>query len=220
MKKEEKKNKINLREMWKDKKGRAKIELALYGIFFLVIVIFIRMANTNSSSEIDNSLNSNFISDIQDNYEYNMEININDNIYKYYGKYLGYNGTITREVLDDKEFYYMMNNKYYILDNNGNYILTSKEDVYRYIDYKYLDINNIKEYMKVASVSDDIYTIKLSDIILNSNSSDNITITIDEENTSLVIDYTNLFKLDDSSINKVLVTISYKNINNIISLEE
>ena len=74
--------------------------------------------------------------------------------------------------------------------------------------------------MKVASVSDDIYTIKLSDIILNSNSSDNITITIDEENTSLVIDYTNLFKLDDSSINKVLVTISYKNINNIISLEE
>lgn len=114
----------------------------------------------------------------------------------------------------------MMNNKYYILDNNGNYILTSKEDVYRYIDYKYLDINNIKEYMKVASVSDDIYTIKLSDIILNSNSSDNITITIDEENTSLVIDYTNLFKLDDSSINKVLVTISYKNINNIISLEE
>ena len=74
--------------------------------------------------------------------------------------------------------------------------------------------------MKVASVSDDIYTIKLSDIILNSNSSDNITITIDEENTSLVIDYTDLFKLDDSSINKVLVTISYKNINNIISLEE
>ena len=73
MKKEEKKNKINLREMWKDKKGRAKIELALYGIFFLAIVIFIRMANTNSSSEIDNSLNSNFISDIQDNYEYNME---------------------------------------------------------------------------------------------------------------------------------------------------
>lgn len=220
MKKEEKKNKINLREMWKDKKGRAKIELALYGIFFLTIIIFVRIANTNSSSEIDNSSNSNFISNIQDNYEYNMEININDNIYKYYGKCLGYNATITKEVLDDKEFYYMMNNKYYILDNNGNYILTSKEDVYRYIDYKYLDINNIKEYMKVASVSDDIYTIKLSDIILNSNSRDNITITIDEENTSLVIDYTNLFKLDDSNINKVLVTISYKNINNIISLEE
>ena len=57
MKKEEKKNKINLREMWKDKKGRAKIELALYGFFFLAIVIFIRMANTNSSSEIDNSSN-------------------------------------------------------------------------------------------------------------------------------------------------------------------
>lgn len=219
MKKKEKK--INLKEMWKDKKGRAKIELTLYGLFFLGVIIFVRVANTSYNgneidSNIENNIESNFIKDIEDNYEYDIEINIDDNIYKYSGKKLGHNSTISRETSDSKETYYMLNNKYYILDNNGNYILTSKEEIYPYIDYNYLDISSIKEYIKSGTKEDNKYIIKVSDIILNNSSSDNIIITVNENKNTLIIDYTNLFKLDN---NKVLVTITYKNINNVISLE-
>ena len=39
------------------------------------------------------------------------------------------------------------NDKYYILDTKGNYILTNDSDIFPYIEYRYLDINNIKEYI-------------------------------------------------------------------------
>lgn len=215
--KEKKEKKINLKEMWKDKKGRAKIELTLYGIFFLGIIIFVRVANTGyNDNTIDTNIEKSFIEDIKDNYEYSIEINIDNNIYKYNGKYLGHNAVITREISDTTDTYYILNNKYYILDKDGNYILTSKEEIYPYIDYNYLDINSIKEYINLSTKEDNKYIVKVSDIILNSSSSDNITIMVKEEDNTITIDYTNLFKEN----NKVLVTITYKNINNIISLEE
>ena len=40
--KKEEKKKFNIKERWKDKRERAKIELMLYGIFFLAIIIFAR----------------------------------------------------------------------------------------------------------------------------------------------------------------------------------
>ena len=113
-----------------------------------------------------------------------------------------------------------MGNKYYILDNNGNYILTSVEDIYNYIDYHYLDISNIKEYIKLGTKDNSIYNIKVSDIILNSNNTNNITISIDELNNTIILDYTELFKIDNNNLNKEIVTIKYTNINKINSLEE
>ena len=41
--KKEEKKKLNIKERWKDKRERAKIELMLYGIFFLAIIIFARI---------------------------------------------------------------------------------------------------------------------------------------------------------------------------------
>ena len=113
-----------------------------------------------------------------------------------------------------------MNNKYYILDDKGNYIITTKDDVYPYIDYRYLDISNIKQFISIGTKEFNTYKIKLSDLILNSNSEEYITINVDEINKILIIDYTNLFKLDNESLKKEIVTIKYNNINKIISLEE
>ena len=213
--------KFNIKERWKDKRERAKIELMLYGIFFLAIIIFARISSSFSDSNIpkDNDIKS-FINDITDNYQYDIDITIDNNNYKYYGSKLGHNMDITRVVDNKEDYFYQMNDKYYILDTKGNYILTNDSDIFPYIEYRYLDINNIKEYIKLATYNDNIYSIKVSDIVLNSNSRDVITIKVDEDNKNIIIDYTNLFKIDNNNLTKEVVSIKYSNINKINSLEK
>lgn len=215
------KKKLSLKERWKDKRERAKIELMLYGIFFLVIIIFARISSSMSTNiPKDNDINNTFIDEITDNYQYDIDITIDNNKYKYFGKKLGNNMSITRIVGTKEEYFYQMNDKYYILDTKGNYILTTAEDIYPYIEYRYLNINNIKQFIKLGTKNDTVYSVKVSDIVLNNNSADTITLTVNEEDKNILIDYTNLFKIDNSNINKAEVNIKYSNINSINSLEE
>lgn len=221
MEEKKEKKKLNLKERWKDKRERAKIELMLYGIFFLVIIIFARISSSMSTNiPKDNDINNTFIDKITDNYQYDIDITIDNNKYKYSGKKLGNNMSITRIVGTKEEYFYQMNDKYYILDTRGNYILTTAEDIYPYIEYRYLNINNIKQFIKLGTKNDTVYSVKVSDIVLNNNSADTITLTVNEEDKNILIDYTNLFKIDNSNINKAEVNIKYSNINSINSLEE
>ena len=221
MEEKNEKKKLSLKERWKDKRERAKIELMLYGIFFLVIIIFARISSSMSTNiPKDNDINNTFIDEITDNYQYDIDITIDNNKYKYSGKKLGNNMSITRIVGTKEEFFYQMNDKYYILDTKGNYILTTAEDIYPYIEYRYLNINNIKQFIKLGTKNDTVYSVKVSDIVLNNNSADTITLTVNEEDKNIQIDYTNLFKIDNSNINKAEVNIKYSNINSINSLEE
>lgn len=215
----EEKKRLTLKEKLKDKRERAKLELLFYGIFFLAIIVFTRILSGYNDVPKVNDTKS-FINEITDNYEYNIDINIDNNKYKYYGKRLGNNMSINKVIDNKYDYFYKMGNKYYILDTNGNYILTSVEDIYNYIDYRYLDISNIKEYIKLGTKDNNNYNIKVSDIILNSNNTNNITISIDELNNTITLDYTELFKIDNNNLNKEIVTIKYTNINKINSLEE
>ena len=219
-KKDNNKKRLSLKERWKDKRERAKIELMLYGIFFLIIIIFARISNSMSNNIPKEEDNKIFISEITDNYSYDIDITIDNDNYKYYGKVLGHNMNIHKVVDTEDEYFYKMNNKYYILDDNGNYILTNDKEIFSYIDYRYLDINTIKEYIKMGTLNSNIYTIKVSDILLNNNSNDVITITVDDINKELIIDYTNLFKVNNNSLYKELVRIKYSNINSISSLDK
>ena len=54
--------KFNIKERWKDKRERAKIELMLYGIFFLAIIIFARISSSFSDSNIPKELDINLTS--------------------------------------------------------------------------------------------------------------------------------------------------------------
>ena len=220
-----KKNKLNiskLKEMWKEKKGRAKIELSLYLIFFIVIVVFTRVSSSSINNiESNNSeVVSSFINEIKDNYEYDMNITINNDTYNYIGTVLGNNSSIEIKSNDIDKYYYIMNNKYYELDDNGNYILTTINEVYPYINYNYVNINNIKNFINNSVKEDNIYRIKISDIILNNTSNDNITFIVNEENKSINIDYTDLLKIDNDNVNNATLNITFSNINNIISLEK
>lgn len=211
--------KINLKEKWNDKRERAKIELILYAIFFIGVIIFVRVGNNISNNNINTSDNL-FISQINDNYSYDTKVNINDNNYEYIGKVLGYNSTIEKKDSNTDEYFYKKNDKYYKLDQDNGYILSNKNDIYDIINYDYMDINNIKEYIKISNNDNGIYKVKISDIILNSSSSDYITIKLYNINNTIEIDYTNLLRINDNNITKAIVNITYSDINKIISLEE
>lgn len=211
--------KFNLKEKWNDKRERAKIELILYAIFFIGVIIFVRVGNNISNNNINTSDNL-FISQINDNYSYDIKININDNNYEYIGKVLGYNSTIEKKDSNTDEYFYKKNDKYYKLDQDNGYVLSNENDIYNIISYDYMDINNIKEYIKTSNNDNGIYKVKISDIILNSSSSDYITIKIDNINNTIEIDYTNLLRINDNNITNAIVTITYSNINKLNSLEE
>lgn len=211
--------KINLKEKWNDKRERAKIELILYAIFFIGVIIFVRVGNNISNNNINTSDNL-FISQINDNYSYDIKININDNNYEYIGKVLGYNSTIEKKDSNTDEYFYKKNDKYYKLDQDNGYVLSNENDIYNIISYDYMDINNIKEYIKTSNNDNGIYKVKISDIILNSSSSDYITIKLYNINNTIEIDYTNLLRINDNNITKAIVNITYSDINKIISLEE
>lgn len=212
--------KLTLKERWKDKRERAKLELMLYGIFFLVVIVFLRVGNMSSSTLESNSNEDTFISLITDNYEYNINITINDMVYNYSGKVLGYNASIIKNVSGNSDYFYKKSDMYYELDKDNGYILTNKEEVYNIINYNYLDINTIKEYIKLSTLDNGIYKVNVSDIILSSDGEEYITIKIDNINNIVLIDYTNLFKINDNTIDNYLVEITYSNIDKIISLEE
>ena len=211
--------KFNLKEKWNDKRERAKIELILYTIFFIGVIIFVRVGNNISNNNINTSDNL-FISQINDNYSYDIKININDNNYEYIGKVLGYNSTIEKKENNTDKYFYKKNDKYYKLDQDNGYVLSNENDIYNIISYDYMDINNIKEYIKISNNDNGIYKVKISDIILNSSSSDYITIKLDNINNTIEIDYTNLLRINDNNITKAIVNITYSDINKIISLEE
>ena len=207
------------KDMLKDKKGRAKLELSLYVIFFLIVIILTRISSTPYNSNIqDDKEVSSFINDIKDNYECNIDININSEIINYRIIVLGNNSRITRKSNVEEKEYYIINNKYYEEDDYGNYILTNSEEVYPYINYNYFNINNVKNFIGSSIKEDNIYKLKVSDIILNSNNDEYVTILLDEENKKINIDYTNLLKTDDN-IDNITVNMAFNNINNVLSLE-
>ena len=83
-----------------------------------------------------------------------------------------------------------------------------------------MNINFIKELIENSIKEENIYKVKLSTLVLNNTSDNYVTIEINEDTKTITIDYTELFKIDEPSINKVLVTMTYSNINQILSLEE
>jgi len=214
--------KITLKERLKDKRERAKIELIFYGVFFLIIIIFARFLGSNTPSDIEenkNFLDDSFISKINDNYEYSILLTTNDNVYEYYGKMLGNNGTVNLKIGEEIKSYRLISSKYYVLEDD-NYILVDEKEVYPYIDYRYLAIDNIIEYMKLSSVENNIYRVKISDIVLDSDSTEYLEIVVNEGDKNISIDYSPLLGLVEENSKKITVNITYYNIDKIISLDE
>lgn len=205
-------NKKTFKEKWQDKKYQAKIKLSGYSIFVVIAIIMILVggATNNKNTIIDNGLEDNKTikdnTDTKDNklftiaYPYIIELNYNidntkNNItYKYSSN--NNELLITKINNDIVTNYKYISNKYYV-ENNGNYILTNINKVYDIIDYEYLDIDNINNYLNNATLENNIYKVYLKDIILNNTSDKYITIKLLDN--SVEIDYTYLLNILNNS---------------------
>ena len=206
----------NFLEKWKkDKKYRTKIKLILYTTFVLVVAIYALSINNQNydkdeylskiKPENNNTNNVDDIIKINDTYKYTINIEIDDKEYEYSGIKDNNQTTITKKVDDTITNYIYKNNEYYIEDNN-NYIVTTKDSVYDIINYNYINIDSIKEYLKKAkNNNNNQYLVYIKDIILASDS-DNYFI-IDVVDNNLYIDYTPLMKEFNNNITNYKVSI-------------
>lgn len=214
-------DKKTFKEKWQDKKYQAKIKLSGYSIFVVIAIIMILVegATNNKNTIIDNGLEDNkTIKDNTDtkdnklftiNYPYIIELNYNINNTKNNITYNYSNNNnellITKTNNDIVTNYKYISNKYYV-ENNDNYILTNINKVYDIIDYEYLDIDNINNYLNNAVLENGIYKVYLKDIILNNTSDKYITIKLLDNNVE--IDYTYLLNtLNNSNYDTFILKI-------------
>lgn len=213
-----------LKEKLNDPREKAKIQLIIFLIFMVFAVIFVRL--TASDSERKNNLNQlenvvvgidENLNSVKNNYNYNITIDLvkkEGNINVSYGGIKYNDQMIISKKYNNINNYYANEGIYYVFDNN-EYVLSSEEDVYNFVDYNYLNISNIKQYINIGIKDDNIYLVKVKDIKLDSDSKDYITIEVNssDNEVELLIDYTNLLKDDDlisckvkyvlTSINKI-----------------
>lgn len=205
-------DKKTFKEKWQDKRYQAKIKLSGYSIFVVIAIIMILVegATNNKNTIIDNGLEDNkTIKDNTDtkdnklftiNYPYIIELNYNIDNTKNNITYNYSNNNnellITKTNNDIVTNYKYISNKYYV-ENNDKYILTNINKVYDIIDYEYLDIDNINNYLNHATLENDIYKVYLKDIILNNTSNKYITIKLLDN--SVEIDYTYLLNILNNS---------------------
>lgn len=206
---------------WKtDKKFKTSIQLATYTFFVIIVAIF-AVSNSDSipSNEIDdnkinqteqdNKENDNIIK-IPEQYNYLIKININEKEYRYSGTKTKEEEKIIKEIDEEISNYIYKNNSYYKEDEENNYLLTSKEEVYDIINYNYLSLETINEYLTKAEKLENQYLVYLKDIILENNSNDYIVIGINDNKIN--IDYTVLMKNFDETIEKYFVNINIEEI--------
>ena len=221
-------------EKWNnDSRFQTKTKLSLYTLFVVLVAIFAISSRNNietnesnnqeltqnnnsqnnqeqtinnNNQEVQNENNQLIKIEIPDEYDYKINITINELNYSYNGNKNFVREKITKIKDNIATNYIYENDKYYKEKDTENYLLTTKEEVYDIIDYNYLNLETINEYLSKSTKIDNQYIVYLKDIILGNNSSEYITINI--ENNNIIVDYTKLLNYFDKSINKYLVEIN------------
>lgn len=203
---------------WNNKpKFKTKIKLSLYTLFVVFVAIFAVSNRTPIETEEQNEEPNNIPQqqeqiasiEIPNEYNYKINITINEDNYQYTGIKTLQRETIQKESNDTITKYIYENNKYY-KEENESYILTTKEDIYNIVNYDYINLLTINEYLSKSSKQENKYFVYLKDIILGNNSEDYITITINQKD--ITIDYTTLVNNFDKTIEKYLINIKLENI--------
>lgn len=217
-----------MKEYLKDPKNSAKFQLLIYGILVVIVIIFIRVNNMLSKDEINNnkenvantssdllddSKDNLVLSNIKDNYEYeiNMEIKTIDKVNNITYSGIKYNNEeLISKIKDNTEEDFYVSNEIYSKITNGHYEKVNKEYVYDDINPYYLEIDNIYNYIEKAIEDDNNYLIRVNKIINDSDSNEYIVIEDCSEDSKVVlnINYTNLLKDDNIISFNVKYTIT------------
>lgn len=151
-----------------------------------------------------------------------QELSPEDTIITYHGRR---NKDIITVIKNDMDEYYINDDTYY-KKINEKYELTNENDLFDTIESRYVNLDNIKEYIKKGQVEHNtndgtsiltIIQVPINTIIPSHQGLEEISIEILEEESklTLTLNYTELMKLDDETITNYEVKIEYTNIGNI-----
>lgn len=160
-----------------DKKYKAKVELIGYGIFIVVLIVYLNISSMNSNSanfqnitneeiltgKSDNETTSlekeDLLEKIDKNYEYDIRVSLkylsdNEELDKdihYFGKRYEDERIIDKELEDGKNTYYKIGSMYYIL-SDSEYQLIDKSKIYDLVDNTYIELDEVKKYLDISSL--------------------------------------------------------------------
>lgn len=224
------------KRMKEDKKYNAKVQLIGYGVFILIIVVFLNvgsMVGGNSTGVLENDIieEVNIIDEIDNNYEYNINISLSKgeelvNNYRYYGKRYNDNKEINKEVGEVVSSYYKVNDYYYVM-NEEELSFVEKNIIYDLVDSKYIELDNVMEMVDKASLdhvvddslgnNESVYNLYVKDMVISVKNDDIISFNVKEVDDKLLIDvdYTNLIKVFDESVTSFKVSYEYFNVGDV-----
>lgn len=200
-------------DKWKnDSKFKAKTQLLFYTAFMIFALIFglVNRGEVKYNEDLplkDNDEKTSIV--IPDKYNYTIDIIINDKQYRYEGKQTPKEETLTKIVEKETHSYVRKEDTYYsgvIIMND----IVSKNEVYDIIDYNYLNLNTINQYLSVSRKENDKNIVYIKDIILGNDSEQYISIKVNDNKIN--IDYTSLLQLFDKSIENCNVEYSIEEI--------
>ena len=204
-------------EKWNSEpKFKIKVKLGLYTLFMIVVSIFALSTGRNvpveNTSLLDDKINNkeNIVKiNVPEKYNYTINITINENNYQYTGKKQRNAEQITKIINDTSTYYlYQGNNYYEKIDEE--YMITTKDEVYNIIDYNYLNLDIINQYLSKSKIENKKNIVYLKDIILGNTSEEYITISIDDNIVN--VDYTALMNNFNKSVEKNIVEIIIEDI--------
>lgn len=238
----EQKEVLSFREKMKDKKYSAKIQLLGYGIFIGIIIIYANVSTknydynysnqiTNTTTDITETNQTNteksLLETIDTNYEYNTQVEIindKDEITNY--QYSGFSNKDILKIITNNKSYYLKNNEYYE-ETEENYKVTEVGTIYGKLEYKYIDLKEILNYIEKSSLDHttnysngqtiSTYYLYLKNILPNYHEDNYIEISTKEIDNNLYIDidYTNLINYQNKEIKSYKVSLIYSNINKV-----
>ena len=222
--------KFKLSQLVTNKQYRSIIVLIFYFFFFLFLGIAARNAlskkqimNNENIKEKSDSINS-FSSIKSANYKYKYTLSVDDKIYIYEGKKYNNKDSYTLTTNEDiKEYVQVDDFSFEIKDKEK--VLTDKP-IY-YLDF--FDIDILEQIIKQSTKKDvNIYSIdnrKLDSILkrqlgVNNKLDNSIMLTLEEGIiTRIDINYTNYIMFTNKTINKVLLTLEYKDFGTVLDFD-
>ena len=160
-------------KMRTDKKYSAKIQFLGYGLFILLIIVYLNIENAGNNM-ISNTVDSNnnldnkelveeekeevsLLNKLNNNYEYDVNVKVvkeeNKEIkYRYYGKSYDTNMIINKESVNGNNVYYNIDDYYYIKNDKNEYGLIQREQIYDLVDGKYIEVKDILKLLEKASL--------------------------------------------------------------------
>ena len=237
-----KKNRISVfLEKFKDKKYRSKVEFIGYGIFILLLIMYLNVANSNhivSNTVIPNRVDAdndkkdiNLLDGIINNYNYDIKISYekDSNSYEeeYYGKVSLDNIIINKKFNNVVSTFYKVSDEYYEKKENEDYHIIDEDDVYELLDNKYIELDGLKKYINMASLDhvtdyssgkrEEVYHLRVSDVIKSYKEDSLIDFNVSIENgiISIKADYSNLLSVMDDNIKSCNVLYTYTDIDKV-----